>query len=283
MPSLRINEQLHAIGELLTTDRTSGLTLAPEAARDEMRRRVGKNIRNEDLFAGCRNAFENGFQRVKLYFMCGLPGEQQADLDGIAEMSEHISRLGKEVTGRFATVVANVSNFVPRPHTPYQWHGMRRREYFRDVHEYLRNRFRYRTVQLKCHDIRHQPAGVRPRPRRPPLGGRSSRPCGAVAPASTPGPSISSPHSGGKPSPSRASTSRRWSTATIPSTPPCPGTTSASAKAAVTWSTSRREPERRKTSDKGEWSVVSERKGHRPLTTDHRPPTTDHQPPTTNH
>jgi radical SAM superfamily enzyme YgiQ (UPF0313 family) len=153
VPSLRINEQLRTIGELLTTDRTSGLTLAPEAARDEMRRQVGKNITNEDLYAGCRSAMAVGFQRVKLYFMCGLPGEQQVDLDGIIEMSEVISRLGKEVAGRYATVVANVSNFVPRPHTPYQWHGMRRREYFHQAHDYLRSRLRYRSIQLKCHDV----------------------------------------------------------------------------------------------------------------------------------
>ena len=119
LPSLRINEQLREVGELLTTDRHSGLTLAPEVARDDMREQVGKRITNEDLYAGCRKAFENGFSRVKLYFMCGLPGEREEDLDGIIEMSEHIARLGKEVTGRFATVVANVSNFVPKPQTPY--------------------------------------------------------------------------------------------------------------------------------------------------------------------
>lgn len=108
VPSLRINEQLRSAAELLNTDRHSGLTLAPEVARDEMRRRVGKPIRNEDLYEGCRRAFENGFSRVKLYFMCGLPGETEDDLLGIIEMAETISRLGKEVRGRFATVVANV-------------------------------------------------------------------------------------------------------------------------------------------------------------------------------
>jgi radical SAM family uncharacterized protein len=153
VPSLRVNEQLRVIGELLTTDRTSGLTLAPEAARESLRRQVGKNISNDDLYAGCRSAMAAGFQRVKLYFMCGLPGEEQADLDGIIDMAETISRLGKEVSGRYATVVANVSNFVPRPHTPFQWHGMQRREYFRQAHQYLRSRLRYRSIQLKCHDV----------------------------------------------------------------------------------------------------------------------------------
>jgi len=153
MPSLRINEQLAAVGRLMNTDRSSGLTLAPEAARDDMRRQIGKRITNEDLYAGCRSAFQSGFQRVKLYFMCGLPGERQADLDGIVEMAETISRIGKEVQGRFATVVANVSNFVPKPHTPFQWHGMQTREYFREAHQYLRRKLRLRCVQVKAHDV----------------------------------------------------------------------------------------------------------------------------------
>lgn len=153
LPSLRINEQLRFVGELMNTDRHSSLTLAPEVARDDMRRQVGKPITNEDLYAGCRRAFENGFSRVKLYFMCGLPGERETDLEGIIEMSETISRLGQEVSGRLATVVANVSNFVPKPQTPYQWNGMQRREYFRWAHDFLHRRKRLRSVQLRCHDV----------------------------------------------------------------------------------------------------------------------------------
>ena len=153
VPSLRVNEQLRTVSQLLTTDRRSGLTLAPEAARDEMRKRIGKQVTSEDLFEGCRCAFENGFQRVKLYFMCGLPGETRQDLDGIIEMAEAISRLGKEVSGRMATVVANVSNFVPKPHTPLQFNAMQTREYFREAREHLYGRRRLRTVQLKCHDV----------------------------------------------------------------------------------------------------------------------------------
>lgn len=153
LPSLRINEQLRAVGDLLNTDRHSGLTLAPEAARDDMRRRIGKPITNENLYEGCRRAFENGFSRVKLYFMCGLPGERETDLEGIIEMSETISRLGQEVTGRMATVVANVSNLVPKPQTPFQWSAMQRRDYFSWAHEFLYRQKRLRSVQIKCHDV----------------------------------------------------------------------------------------------------------------------------------
>jgi radical SAM family uncharacterized protein len=153
LPSLRINEQLQFVGELMNTDRHSSLTLAPEVARDDMRRQVGKPITNEDLLTGCRRAFENGFSRVKLYFMCGLPGERETDLEGIIEMSEAISRLGQQVTGRQTTVVANVSNFVPKPQTPYQWNAMQRREYFSWAHEFLHRQKRMRNVQLRCHDV----------------------------------------------------------------------------------------------------------------------------------
>ncbi len=153
VPSLRVNEQLRVMTELLHTDRRSGLTLAPEVARDRMRAQIGKRVTNDDLMAGCRRAFENGFQRVKLYFMCGLPGERADDLDGIIEMAEAIARLGRQVTGRLPRVVANVSNFVPKPHTPYQWCGMRTREYFLAAHQHLYRRRRMRSVEVKCHDI----------------------------------------------------------------------------------------------------------------------------------
>jgi radical SAM family uncharacterized protein len=153
LPSLRINEQLRFVSDVMNTDRHSSLTLAPEVARDDMRQQVGKPITNDDLYAGCRRAFENGFSRVKLYFMCGLPGERETDLEGIIEMSETISRLGQQVTGRQTTVVANISNFVPKPQTPYQWNAMQRREYFFGAHEFLHQRKRMRSVQLRCHDV----------------------------------------------------------------------------------------------------------------------------------
>lgn len=153
VPSLRVNEQLQSVTELLNTDRRSGLTLAPEAALDDMRAKIGKQVTNEDLFEGCRMAFENGFDRVKLYFMCGFPGERPEDLDGIIDMAEEIARIGKRVRGRFPTVTANVSNFVPKPHTPLQWVGMARREYFEEAHRRLRRRVRIRAVKLKYHDL----------------------------------------------------------------------------------------------------------------------------------
>jgi radical SAM superfamily enzyme YgiQ (UPF0313 family) len=153
VPSLRVNEQLRTLAELIGNDRRAGLTLAPEVARDDMREQIRKKIKNEDLFEGCRSAFRQNYERVKLYFLCGLPGERPVDLDGIVEMAETISRIGREERGRLAQVTASVSNFVPKAHTPYQWNAMQQREYFRWAHEYLRQRRQLRAVTVKCHDI----------------------------------------------------------------------------------------------------------------------------------
>lgn len=92
LPSLRITEMLKKIPALLQEGRRSGLTLAPEVARDDMREQIRKPVKNQDLYDGCREAFRRGWRKVKLYFMCGLPGKR-IDLDGIVEMAETISEL----------------------------------------------------------------------------------------------------------------------------------------------------------------------------------------------
>jgi radical SAM family uncharacterized protein len=153
LPSLRITETLKKIPALLAEGRRSGLTLAPEVARDDMREQIRKPIDNKDLYDGCAEAFRRGWRKVKLYFMCGLPGERPADLDGIVAMAETIARIGKDVTGRYAEVTASVSNFIPKPHTPYQWNGLQSRDYFRWAHRYLRSKVKVRSVTIKCHDI----------------------------------------------------------------------------------------------------------------------------------
>lgn len=153
LPSLRVTHQLRSLPKLMEGVRKSGLTLAPEVARDDMRVQIRKPVKNEDLYEGCRAAFQAGWQRVKLYFLCGLPGERPADLDGIVDMAETISRIGKEVKGRYMEVTASVSNFVPKPHTPYQWNPMQSREYLQWAGQYLRGRNKLRSVKIKQHDI----------------------------------------------------------------------------------------------------------------------------------
>jgi radical SAM family uncharacterized protein len=153
LPSLRVNSHFPQLPRLMRGIRKSGMTLAPEVARDDMRTQIRKPIRNEDLYEGCRNAFAEGWQKVKLYFLIGLPGERRVDLDGIVDMAEQIARISREVTGRWKEVTASVSNFVPKPHTPYQWNGMQTREYLKEAGDYMRRRCKVRSVKIKQHNI----------------------------------------------------------------------------------------------------------------------------------
>ena len=153
LPSLRVNNQLKSLPLLMKNVRKAGLTLAPEVARDDMRVQIRKPVKNDDLYEGCREAFKAGWQRVKLYYLIGLPGERTVDLDGILEQGERISRIGKEVKGRFVDVTVSVSNFIPKPHTPYQWNGMQTREYLKEAGDYLRRNCRLKSVKIKQHDI----------------------------------------------------------------------------------------------------------------------------------
>jgi radical SAM family uncharacterized protein len=153
VPSLRVNSHFPKLPKLMKGIRKAGMTLAPEVARDDMREQIRKPISNDDLYEGCRNAFAEGWQKVKLYFLIGLPGERRVDLDGIVDMAENIARISKQVTGRYKDVTASVSNFVPKPHTPYQWNGMQTREYLREAGDYLRRRCRLKAVTIKQHDV----------------------------------------------------------------------------------------------------------------------------------
>jgi len=153
IPSLRVNHLLSKVMSTLTTERTSGLTIAPEAALDSMRQRIGKHITNENLYNGCKAAFENGFNRVKMYFLCGLPEETPEDISGIVDLCKEVSKIGKEVRGRAPVITANVSNFVPKPHTPWERVGMQTQGYFLNVHRQLVEKVRKTGISLKYHSL----------------------------------------------------------------------------------------------------------------------------------
>ncbi|MCI0341451.1 MAG: TIGR03960 family B12-binding radical SAM protein [Planctomycetales bacterium] len=152
LPSLRVNEILatlpHALGEV----RKSGLTLAPEVATDRLRRIVNKPILNEDLFNGVRELYRAGWSQVKVYFMIGIPGEVDDDVDGIARMAERLVQLRREAGKGPGWVNATISPFVPKPHTPFQWEPQVGPERIREISSFLRGRVRDRHVRLKVHD-----------------------------------------------------------------------------------------------------------------------------------
>jgi radical SAM superfamily enzyme YgiQ (UPF0313 family) len=102
--------------------RRTGLTFAPEAGTWRMRQVINKLIREEDLYGAVDAAFSQGWRRVKLYFLTGLPTETDQDTLGIAELARQCVAVGRRHT-RDASVTASVGGLVPKPQTPFQWFG----------------------------------------------------------------------------------------------------------------------------------------------------------------
>jgi radical SAM family uncharacterized protein/radical SAM-linked protein len=115
-----LNEDL--LGEMATV-RAGGLTFAPEAGTQRMRDVITKNVTEEDISESARRVFSRGFPRMKLYFMIGLPTEEDVDVRGIPETAGRVQDIGRQHQ-RGAKVTASVSTHVPKPHTPFQWCAM---------------------------------------------------------------------------------------------------------------------------------------------------------------
>ena len=118
--------------------RKSSLTFAPEAGSQRLRDVINKGLTEEDILHGAHDAFVGGWNRVKLYFMLGLPTETEEDIAGIGDIAnkiaaEYFDTLPKEKRGgRTIEIVASTSFFVPKPFTPFQWAPMNTKEEFLD-------------------------------------------------------------------------------------------------------------------------------------------------------
>jgi radical SAM family uncharacterized protein len=150
--SLRINDQLKALPESLSRVRKSGLTVAPEAGTERLRHVINKNVTDEELLEGVAAAFSQGWRRVKLYFMIGLPTETDEDVAAIVDLSERVSRKRREAGGGLGNVNVSIAPFVPKPHTPFQWEGMATVEELAAKKRLILQRAKLRSVQYKFHD-----------------------------------------------------------------------------------------------------------------------------------
>ena len=150
LSSLRVDDQLSRLPGLISGVRKSGLTIAPEAGREELRRRINKNISTEALLRGARQAYEQGWRAVKLYFMIGLPGETDEDVDAIVDLAYEVSG---QRGGRGGQVNVAVSSFVPKPHTPFQWEPMDEPDVLRAKHARILGQARGRRVRFKFHNV----------------------------------------------------------------------------------------------------------------------------------
>jgi hypothetical protein len=123
LPSTRVDAfNVDLANELSRNGRRSGLTFAPEGGTERMRKVINKMVTEEDLIRTVATAYSHGWRQVKLYFMCGLPTETDADVLAIADLAKRVIATGREISGRRdIRCTVSIGGFVPKPHTPFQW------------------------------------------------------------------------------------------------------------------------------------------------------------------
>jgi radical SAM family uncharacterized protein len=154
LPSLRVDAFTVGIAAQVSKARRTGLTFAPEAGTWRLRQVINKLILEDDLYGAVESAYSQGWARMKLYFLVGLPTETDEDTLGIAELANSCVAIGKRYTNR-ASVTASIGGFVPKPHTPFQWFGQNTVPELRRKIGLLRDATsKAKGVQLKWHDPR---------------------------------------------------------------------------------------------------------------------------------
>jgi radical SAM family uncharacterized protein len=152
LPSLRVDAFTVGIAAQIQKARRTGLTFAPEAGTWRMRQIINKLIREEDLYGAVTSAFSQGWRRVKLYFLTGLPSETDEDTLGIYELARNCVDIGRSYT-KGVSVKASVGGFVPKPFTPFQWFGQNTVDELHRKIGLLRDATkRSRGLQLTWHD-----------------------------------------------------------------------------------------------------------------------------------
>jgi len=160
LPSLRIDEFALDVMSKVQDVRKSSLTFAPEAGTQRLRNVINKGLTEDDILNGAMEAFNGGWNRVKLYFMLGLPGETYNDIEGIAILSDKIARqyytIPKEERNGMVNIVTSTSIFVPKPFTPFQWAAMDTKEQARQKRDFLlskvREQLNAKSIKYNCHD-----------------------------------------------------------------------------------------------------------------------------------
>jgi len=159
LPSIKPRPHVAATASLIALTKKTGLTFAPEAATEKLRRVLNKDFQVPDFFRILEQSYLSGYQRVKLYFMIGLPSEQPQDLDAIVEFAKEVSELRKKInvpggSGRNGAAQVNISinTLIPKPHTPFQWLKMHEGRSIADKTAYLKGRLRNKRIKLNFHN-----------------------------------------------------------------------------------------------------------------------------------
>ncbi|MFC1915674.1 TIGR03960 family B12-binding radical SAM protein [Chloroflexota bacterium] len=152
LPSLRIGSlAIRLMGSLPARSKT-GLTFAPEAGSERLKRVINKTTTEDELLETAATAFGQGWTSLKLYFMLGLPTETTDDVEGIVQLVDEVRSSGRKVSGRTPQIRVSASTFVPKPHTPFQWVAQADETQLNAKHELLKQGLRRKGTKLSWQD-----------------------------------------------------------------------------------------------------------------------------------
>lgn len=150
LASIRPSQMKPEIIEQIRRVRKTGFTLAPEAGTQRMRDVINKGIEEDEILSVTENVFREGWQLIKLYFMIGLPTEQRMDISGIVELTRKIIAIGKKY--RRPWINMSISNFVPKPHSVFQWLPMERMDIIYEKQKMIRKMASSLPLTFKGHN-----------------------------------------------------------------------------------------------------------------------------------
>jgi len=152
LPSLRMDSYSVKLIDSLPTQKKTGLTFAPEAGSERLRRTINKNIPEDEILKTATAVFGRGWTSLKLYFMLGLPTETTNDIEDIIQLVNKVCSLGRKAKGKRSQVRISLSTFVPKPHTPFQWVAQESEQQLTAKHELLKLGLRQKGVKLSWQD-----------------------------------------------------------------------------------------------------------------------------------
>ncbi|MFQ5722168.1 MAG: TIGR03936 family radical SAM-associated protein, partial [Candidatus Aminicenantales bacterium] len=154
LSSLRPRCLSSEISRSIVKVRKTGFTIVPEAGTERLRTVINKRLDDNEIWEAAKIAFSSGWRLLKLYFMIGLPSEEEEDLEGIVRIIKEIIRIGYRILKSAPLINLSIASFIPKPHTPFQWLKMEEERILREKHRYLKLQLRkYPFVRFKEHSV----------------------------------------------------------------------------------------------------------------------------------
>ncbi len=149
LPSIRASMLDDSLAGYISCVRKAGFTIAPEAGSQRLRNIINKNISEREILDACGYAYANGWDLIKCYFMIGLPGETESDIEDIIILSSELSRTGSRIRNRAGRLNLGISPFVPKAFTPFQWAAFEHEEKLSQKIGYIRRNIRNKKIVIK--------------------------------------------------------------------------------------------------------------------------------------